>query len=86
MSLITDLKTIIKNSDIFFTGGQLNLLGARPFLAMAVRDTKLVEGLYPYPDASSSRSIFTTRGVGNLMGNRFNCRPEVSMLSSFSTG
>ena len=66
-------------------GGQLNLLGVRPFLAMAVRDTKLVEGLYSWPDASSSRSIFITRGVGNLMGARFNCRPEVSMLSLVST-
>ena len=67
-------------------GGQLNLLGARPFLTMAVRDKKLVEGLYSWPDASSSRSIFITRGVGSLMGARFNCRPEVSVLSLVSTG
>jgi predicted MPP superfamily phosphohydrolase len=27
-----------------------------------------------------NRWIFTTRGVGNLHGLRFNCRPEISLL------
>ncbi len=62
-------------------GGQLNLFGVRPFLSMVIEDTSLVEGLYSCPYASSYRHIFITRGVGNLMGARFNCRPEISILN-----
>ncbi len=57
-------------------GGQLRLpwLGT-PFAP--VRDHRYVAGLNPWRD----RWIFTTRGVGNLHGVRFNCRPEVSLLT-----
>ena len=56
-------------------GGQLRLpwLGT-PFAP--VRDHLYVAGLNRWRD----RWIFTTRGVGNLHGVRFNCRPEVSLL------
>ncbi len=57
-------------------GGQLvvPLLGWRPFAP--VRDLRYVEGLHGWMD----RQIYTTRGVGNLHGLRFNCPPEVSVL------
>ena len=52
---------------------QLPLLGT-PFAP--VRDKRFVEGLHRWED----RLIHITRGVGNLHGLRFNCRPEVSLL------
>ena len=57
-------------------GGQLRipLLGSTPFAP--VRDHGYVAGLNPW----QGRQIFTTRGVGNLHGMRFNCRPEISLL------
>ncbi len=57
-------------------GGQLRIpfTGGTPFAP--VRDHRYVAGLNPWND----RQIFTTRGVGNLHGVRFNCRPEVSLL------
>jgi predicted MPP superfamily phosphohydrolase len=56
-------------------GGQLYLpiIGA-PFAP--VRDKHYVAGLKPWRD----RWIHVTKGVGNLHGMRFNCRPEVSLL------
>ena len=56
-------------------GGQLRLplLGA-PFAP--VRDKRFVAGLHPWQDGH----LFVTRGVGNLHGVRFNCRPEVALL------
>lgn len=56
-------------------GGQLWLpiLGA-PFAP--VRDKRFIEGLHPW----DGRQLYITRGVGNLHGVRFNCRPEVSVL------
>lgn len=57
-------------------GGQLRL----PFLGTPfapVRDHRYVAGLNRWHD----RWIFTTRGVGNLHGVRFNCRPEASLLT-----
>lgn len=58
-------------------GGQLvvPLLGWRPFLP--VRDSSFPEGILSRND----RHIHITRGVGNLQGLRFNCRPEVSILN-----
>lgn len=57
-------------------GGQLRLPGlGTPFAP--VRDHRYVAGLNRWRD----RWIFTTRGVGNLHGLRFNCRPEVSLLT-----
>jgi|APGre2960657505_1045072.scaffolds.fasta_scaffold14928_3 predicted MPP superfamily phosphohydrolase len=57
-------------------GGQLRLpwLGT-PFAP--VRDHRYVEGLHRWRD----RWLHITRGVGNLHGVRFNCRPEVSLLT-----
>ena len=57
-------------------GGQLRvpLLGHTPFAP--VSDHGFVAGLNTW----NGRQIFTTRGVGNLHGMRFNCRPEISLL------
>ena len=56
-------------------GGQLRLpiLGT-PFAP--VRDKRYVAGLHPW----DGRQLYVTRGVGNLHGVRFNCRPEVTVL------
>ncbi|HET7537847.1 MAG TPA: phosphodiesterase YaeI, partial [Candidatus Didemnitutus sp.] len=56
-------------------GGQLRLplLGAP--LAPVV-DKRFVEGLHRW----ENRWLHVTRGVGNLHGLRFNCRPQVSLL------
>ena len=57
-------------------GGQFSL----PFIGTPfapVKDKKYVQGLHRWED----RWIHITRGVGNLHGLRFNCRPEVSLLS-----
>lgn len=56
-------------------GGQfaLPLLGT-PFAP--VRDHEYVAGLKPWKD----RHIHVSRGVGNLHGVRFNCRPEVNVV------
>lgn len=56
-------------------GGQLRL----PLLGSPlapIRDKRYAVGLNPW----RGRQIFTTRGVGNLMGFRLFCRPEVSLL------
>jgi predicted MPP superfamily phosphohydrolase len=56
-------------------GGQLVLPGlGTPFAP--VRDQRFVSGLHEW----EGRQIHITRGVGNLHGVRFNCRPEVSLL------
>jgi len=57
-------------------GGQLvlPLIGA-PFAP--VKDKRYVRGLNDWND----RQIYTTKGVGNVTGFRFNCRPEVSVLT-----
>lgn len=57
-------------------GGQVCLpLVGPPFLP--VRDRSFVAGLYRW----DGRWLHITRGVGNIMGLRFNCRPEVSLLT-----
>lgn len=57
-------------------GGQLRLpWWGTPFAP--VRDHRYVEGLHRWRD----RWLYITRGVGNLHGVRFNCRPEVSLLT-----
>lgn len=58
-------------------GGQLviPLLGLRPFLP--VKDKSFPEGILSWDD----RHIHITRGIGNLHGMRFNCRPEISILN-----
>jgi predicted MPP superfamily phosphohydrolase len=56
-------------------GGQVRLpiLGT-PFAP--VQDRRYVEGLHRW----ENRWLYITRGVGNLHGVRFNCRPEISVL------
>ena len=57
-------------------GGQIVIpvVGYVPF--QAVRDRRFLEGLQPW----EGRLVHITRGVGNLLGIRLNCRPEVSLL------
>ncbi len=57
-------------------GGQLSLpiLGT-PFAP--VHDHRYVYGLNQW----NGRFIHTTKGIGNRHGVRFNCRPEVAILS-----
>lgn len=57
-------------------GGQiwLPLLGA-PFAP--VEDKRFIAGLYSW----NGRWIHITKGVGNVWGMRFNCRPEISLLT-----
>jgi predicted MPP superfamily phosphohydrolase len=82
MSHNPDTKTALKSYawDLMLCGhthgGQvcLPLIGA-PFAP--VRDKKFLGGLYRW----NNRWIHVTRGVGNLHGVRFNCRPEVSLLT-----
>lgn len=56
-------------------GGQLRLpVIGTPFAPVV--DKRYVEGLHRWED----RWLYITRGVGNLHGLRFNCRPQVSVL------
>ncbi len=56
-------------------GGQLSLpVIGTPFAP--VRDKKYVAGLHKW----NNKQIHITRGVGNVLGLRFNCPPEVSVL------
>ena len=59
-------------------GGQCKVpfLGFTPFAP--VKDHDYVEGLHTWKE----RLIHITRGVGNLHGLRFNCRPQVSILEA----
>ena len=62
-------------------GGQLRL----PLLGTPlapVEDKRYVEGLHRWHD----RWIHITRGIGNVYGMRFNCRPEVSLLTLGAKG
>jgi len=56
-------------------GGQvvLPLIGA-PYIP--VRDRRFIAGLVAW----RGRQVYVTRGVGSILGMRFNCRPEVSIL------
>lgn len=56
-------------------GGQVIIPFEGPRYA-PVRDKRYVAGLKPWRD----RQIHVTRGVGNVGGVRFRCRPEVSLL------
>ena len=57
-------------------GGQccLPLIGA-PFVP--VKDKRFVMGLHRW----ENRWLHITKGIGNLYGLRFNCRPEISLLT-----
>ena len=57
-------------------GGQFRL----PFIGTPfapVEDKRYVEGLHRW----EGRWLHITKGVGNLHGLRFNCRPEISLLT-----
>ena len=56
-------------------GGQVGLPGVAEWLA-PVRDTSHIEGL----KERAGRLVHISRGVGNLYGVRFLCRPQVSLL------
>jgi predicted MPP superfamily phosphohydrolase len=56
-------------------GGQVVLPFLGPRFA-PVQDLRYVAGLKPW----GARQIHVTRGVGNLWGVRFRCRPEVTLL------
>jgi uncharacterized protein len=56
-------------------GGQIRLpFFGTPFAPVA--DKRYVEGLHRW----ENRWLYVTRGVGNLHGVRFNCRPQVSIV------
>ena len=59
-------------------GGQCKIpfLGYAPFAP--VKDHDYLEGLHTWED----RLIHISRGVGNLHGLRFNCRPQVCILEA----
>lgn len=73
-----DLRTY--DWDVMFCGhthgGQsyLPLIGT-PFAP--VQDKRFVKGLHAW----EGRWIHITKGVGNLLGVRFNCRPEISVIT-----
>lgn len=56
-------------------GGQvvIPILGAP---VVPVRDRRYIAGLNSW----KGRLIYTTRGIGNLLGIRLNCRPQISIL------
>ena len=56
-------------------GGQVIVPFRGPSYA-PVADKRYVEGLKPWGD----RQIHTSKGVGNVWGVRFRCRPEVTLL------
>jgi predicted MPP superfamily phosphohydrolase len=57
-------------------GGQLQIpLFGAPFAP--VRDKRIVKGLHEW----EGRWIYVTKGVGNLLGMRLNCRPEISLVT-----
>ena len=57
-------------------GGQLRLpFFGTPFAPVV--DKRFIEGLHRW----EGRWLHITRGVGNLHGLRFNCRPQVSLLT-----
>lgn len=56
-------------------GGQIIVPFDGPRYA-PVHDKRYVAGLNPF----GARHIYTTRGVGNILGVRLGCRPEVTLL------
>jgi predicted MPP superfamily phosphohydrolase len=58
-------------------GGQIVIPVVHYAPFMPVRDRRFAEGLQPW----EGRYVHVTRGVGNILGVRLNCRPEVSLLT-----
>lgn len=77
-----DGKTRLKNYewDVMLCGhthgGQVCLPFYGP-LHVPVRDKQFLSGLYEW----DGRQVYITRGVGNLYGIRFYCRPEITLLT-----
>lgn len=57
-------------------GGQVKLPWLGP-LVLPIRDRRFAEGLHRW----EGRWVYVTRGVGNLHGIRFNCPPEITLLT-----
>lgn len=57
-------------------GGQVKLPWVGP-LVLPIRDRRFAEGLVRW----EQRWVYVTRGVGNLHGIRFNCPPEITLLT-----
>lgn len=57
-------------------GGQI-IIGHDGSRYAPVKDKRYVAGLKPW----GTRQIYVTRGVGNIAGVRFRCRPEASVLA-----
>jgi uncharacterized protein len=57
-------------------GGQLRLPWLGTPLA-PVEDKRFVQGAHPW----NRRWLHVTKGIGNVYGLRFNCRPEISLLT-----
>lgn len=77
-----DTKDLLREHrwDVMFCGhthgGQLRIpLVGTPFAP--VRDKRFVQGLHQW----DGRWIHITKGVGNLLGLRLNCRPEISLVT-----
>ncbi len=60
-------------------GGQVLIPFKGPYY-VPIEDKRFTAGLKEW----NGRSVYVTRGVGNLAGVRFLCRPEVSMLNLVS--
>lgn len=57
-------------------GGQFRIPFTQSAPFAPVKDKRYVEGLHTW----NNKYIHITRGVGNVVGVRFNCRPEMSVL------
>lgn len=61
-------------------GGQIGIPFLTEFVA-PVKDKRFIAGLYNW----EGKQIYISKGVGSLMGMRFNCLPEISCLELIST-
>lgn len=58
-------------------GGQVSLPLVGGGVFAPVRDSRYIAGRYEW----NGRQLYITRGIGSILGIRFNCRPEVSILT-----
>lgn len=58
-------------------GGQCALPFVGGGMFAPVKDRRYVSGLYTW----DNRHLYVNRGIGSILGLRFNCRPEVSVLT-----
>jgi predicted MPP superfamily phosphohydrolase len=57
-------------------GGQVSLPIIRPPI-LPVKDRRYIEGLYRL----GNRFLYVSKGVGTILRIRFNCRPEITVLT-----